>query len=396
MSSKYKLLNMRKKSIGLLLLMCLLFNAEKIQAQNGKEILVGVEYFNGWWEQARFWQTREVLTDSEKYFSGWWEQSPETWERQNKDWRPLYPERVPLLGAYSSQETMDKEIAAASEYGVDFFSILWYYPGNVEDKKVCDLLNSGLDFYMNSPNSYKMKFMVELCNHKPFAITTDEDWDKCMDVCVNAMKHPSYLRVDGRAVLKIHGGDQFYADNDSNLERSRQILQHMRQKAKEAGVGELLITVGTYGNKPVDSEHTFVQAGIDGTMQYMDPTDLPMKEIDYSYDLLAARAKKMRDLRKNDAISWTPYLPAGWNPRPWSDPRASFSFPSRKQWKSSLKELKEDLLKSSNLGLPRKDGTTQKAFTIFAWNEFAEGGMLVPTVGDQYMKLEVVKEVFGK
>lgn len=349
------------------------FIGETIQAQEDKEILVGCEYFNGWWQQ-----------------------TPNKWERRGKDWRADYPERVPLLGEYNSQETMDKEIEAAAEYGVDFFTILWYYPGNVKKKDNCDLLNGGLKHFMDSPNSGKMKFMVELCNHAPFAIITDEDWDKCMDVCVNAMKHPSYLRIDGRAVLKIHGGDQFHIDNGSNLERSTQIIQRLRQKALNSGVGELLITVGTYGDKPIDSEHTFVQTGVDGTMQYMDPTDLSQKETDYSYEILAARAKEMRNLRKKDAISWTPYFPAGWNPRPWEDPRAAFNLPTRKQWKSSLKELKKDLLKSNNLGFPRKDGTTQKAFTIYAWNEYGEGGILAPTVGDQYMKLEVIKEVFGK
>ena len=358
--------------MGFLLLMCLLFNAERIQAQTSKDILVGCEYFNGWWKE-----------------------SPNKWERKGKDWRPQYPERIPLLGEYNSQETMDKEIEAASAYGVDFFSILWYYPGQLKDKGACDLLNAGLDHFMNSPHSGKMKFMVELCNHSPFAIISDEDWDNCMDVCIKAMKHPSYLQVDGRAVVKIHGGDQFHIDNGSDPERSSQIIQGMRERAREAGIGELLITVGTYGNKPVDAEHVFVQAGIDGTMQYMDPTALPQKEDDYSYDILAARAKEMRDLRKKDAISWTPYFPAGWNPRPWADPRAAFSLPTRKEWRSGLKELKKDLLKSSNLGFPRKDGTTQKAFTIYAWNEWGEGGILAPTVGDQYMKLEEIKKVFG-
>jgi hypothetical protein len=350
----------------------LLLLVNTLYAQKDTSILVGVEYFNGWWKE-----------------------SPNKWERQGKDWRAQYPERIPLLGEYNSQETMDKEIEAASGYGVDFFSILWYYPGQLKDKGACDFLNAGLNQFMNSPNSGKMKFMVELCNHSPFAIITDEDWDKCMDVCIKAMKHESYLRVDGRAVVKIHGGDQFHIDNGSDVERSAQIIQGMRKRAREVGIGELLITVGTYGNKPVDGDHVFVQAGIDGTMQYMDPTVLPQMETDYSYDMLVARAKEMRDLRKNDAIPWVPYFPAGWNPRPWGDPRAAFSLPTRKEWKSSLKELKEDMRKSSNLGFPRKDGTTQKAFTIYAWNEYGEGGMLAPTVGDQYMKLEVIQEVFG-
>ena len=33
---------------------------------------------------------------------------------------------MPLLGAYNSQKTMDAEITAAADAGVDFFQILWY------------------------------------------------------------------------------------------------------------------------------------------------------------------------------------------------------------------------------------------------------------------------------
>jgi len=36
----------------------------------------------------------------------------------------------------------------------------------------------------------------------------------------------------------------------------------------------------------------------------------------------------------------------------------------------------------------------QKAFTIYAWNEFGEGGFVAPTAGDKYMKLEAIQEVF--
>jgi hypothetical protein len=35
------------------------------------------------------------------------------------------------------------------------------------------------------------------------------------------------------------------------------------------------------------------------------------------------------------------------------------------------------------------------AFTIYAWNEFGEGGIVAPTQGDQYMKLEGIKTVFN-
>ena len=35
------------------------------------------------------------------------------------------------------------------------------------------------------------------------------------------------------------------------------------------------------------------------------------------------------------------------------------------------------------------------AQAIYAWNEFGEGGILAPTVGDQESKLEAVQKVFS-
>jgi hypothetical protein len=45
--------------------------------------------------------------------------------------------------------------------------------------------------------------------------------------------------------------------------------------------------------------------------------------------------------------------------------------------------------------LPRRDGIRQKAFTIYAWNEFGEGGIVAPIKGRGYMMLECIKDVFG-
>jgi hypothetical protein len=67
------------------------------------------------------------------YFAGWWKESPNKWHGQgwsvnDPDWRPKHPERVPLLGEYNDQATMDREILAAASHGVDFFAILYYFP----------------------------------------------------------------------------------------------------------------------------------------------------------------------------------------------------------------------------------------------------------------------------
>jgi len=98
------------------------------------------------------------------YFPGWWEALPNKWHRsshdkeQGEDWRSDFPERVPLLGCYNTQETMDKEIAAASTYGVDFFAMLWYYnePGR-EREPNSRFLENGLRYFPARPEGRNQK-----------------------------------------------------------------------------------------------------------------------------------------------------------------------------------------------------------------------------------------------
>src|ERR1035441_5867042 len=81
-------------------------------------------------EPSVYWKEQDVLVGV-NYFPGWWKPLPNKWQdRRGEDWRLRFPERVPSLGEYNDQETMNREIKAAAEAGVDFFSILWYYyPG---------------------------------------------------------------------------------------------------------------------------------------------------------------------------------------------------------------------------------------------------------------------------
>jgi hypothetical protein len=60
-----------------------------------------------------------------------------------------------------------------------------------------------------------------------------------------------------------------------------------------------------------------------------------------------------------------------------------------------LRHMAEELEQSTNLGIPLPGGGRQKAFTIYAWNEFGEGGIVAPTRGEGLMKLEAIREVFA-
>lgn len=340
------------------------------------------------------------------YFAGWWEELPNKWHghgwtAQEPDWRPQYPERVPAMGAYNVQATMDREIAAAAAHGVDFFSILWYFPqpGSGEEAEA-ERLNRGLQTYLASTNAGLMRFMVEYCNAAKFDATNDAQWTACVQAWLPALRHPSALRVDGRLVFKVHDAHRFVMGNGADAARCRAQLDQLRGAARAEGLGELVIGCGVMSRTRIAPEAVVAQV-FDFTATYMSIPPAEVREAEHPYADLAAEARAARKLHVADPIPWVPYLAAGWNPRPWTHPGADpnhrrfFAFPTRGEWAAELRAVRGDLAAEPRLGFPRRDGSRQPAFTIYAWNEFGEGGIVAPTEGRGALMLEAIREVFG-
>lgn len=352
----------------------------------------------------------EPLASAEKpiligvnYFAGWWRPLPNKWVVINgRDWREDYPGRVPLLGQYNEQETMDREIIAASDYGVDFFLILWYFNGidNTEDREPhTRLLNVAVDQFRQSPNAGRMSFAIEYCNHEPFQIKEQADWDWAVKTWVDAMKHPSYLRVGGKPFFKVHSWHHYWYENGEDFDQCMARLQQLRQAARDAGLGEMLIGCGIGSYQPIPVAEVRIPKLFDFTATYMElPLDLPPREGNayHPYETLAEFMRGSRYVHGGDALPYVPYFGLNFNAEPWGDQRSRFEFPTREQLKREFQLLKADLENAElKLGIPLDDGTLRKIFTLYAWNEFGEGGFLAPTVGEKTMKLEVLDEVFG-
>jgi hypothetical protein len=330
------------------------------------------------------------------YFAGWWEPLPNKWHDpiNGSDWRKHYPGRVPLLGEFNTQATMDKEIEAAAAYGVDFFSILWYpIPEGVECEKNVRNINAGLAHFLASPQSGRMKFMVEICNHPPFTIKTDEEWGHCIQALLPAFKHPSYLRAGGKRVVKIHSAHHFAADNGKDTMRQKRLLDRLRFAVKTADLGEMLIGCGMVGGSAIGRDWPVAEL-YDFTNTYMDVPKLEARPEDYPYDRLAKAIRHWNAQAARSVLPYVPFIAAGWNPRPWKDGRPAFAFPTREEFAAELRQLAADFGTKPNFGLPLPDGGRQKMLTIYAWNEFGEGGIVAPTRGENYRKLEAIREVF--
>jgi hypothetical protein len=129
---------------------------------------------------------------------------------------------------------------------------------------------------------------------------------------------------------------------------------------------------------------------------YMDMPGPPKVEKPYPYSLLLGLAEQAwKTYGEKSPRPYVPYVPIGWDPRPWKDPRPSFDLPKPEEWQSALRKVKEALDKSPNLGLRATLAQRQKMLLIYAWNEFGEGGIVAPTRGEGTMKLEAIRQVFG-
>lgn len=332
------------------------------------------------------------------YFAGWWEEKPNKWEDRfdGHNWLDEYPQREPLLGMYNSQATMDREIIAAAEHGIDFFMMLWYFmpPGKSDSWYSHSDLNKGFELFMKSPQANRMKFCIEFCNHSPHGVKTEKDWRECVDTWTEIMKHPSYLRIGGRLLFKVHGCGTMWSDCGNSLERVAAWIEILRNRVRQEGLGEMIIGAGNPG-VTVWQDHWAGEV-FDFSCDYMSfPKYLEKKNECYKYDKLATHLQSIRAGHRFDTIPYMPFIAAGFDPSPWKDERPAFMPPTREQWKRELRFIAKDLNNIHNLGVPLPDGQLCKIFTIYAWNEFGEGGYIAPTEGDKYFKLECIRETFG-
>ena len=326
------------------------------------------------------------------YFAGWWPGLPNKWQTDGRDWRPDWPDRIPALGEYNEQAVMDREIAAAADHGIDFFQILYYCqrPGAPTQPHE-EMLNVGLDQFMASPNSARMKFTIEVVNHAPFDAPEIEEWRAACMVWARAMQHPSYLRIDGRPVFKIHGYDWFLKGAGRKVEVAKERLNLLRSIVREAGSGEIMLSAGVM---PMEIPEGPLASEFDFFTTYMAVPPLAARAAPYPYTKLTEDAENgwNNQIRKNPH-HYVPYLAAGWDPRPWKVPSPSFTMPTRAEWTDALQRAKRALDTEPRLGVPTRTGR-QKMLLIYAWNEFGEGGILAPTRNGGTMKLEAIRAVF--
>jgi hypothetical protein len=172
-----------------------------------------------------------------------------------------YPERIPLLGNLTvDQSTIAAEIETADK-ALDFFDVLYYdggmdcgmAPGSDPNLRYC--LDSAIAFMLNSSivwgSTKRLHFFISYSNdidrsHANVFVGAagEAKWTGLVRTWVSAMRHPRYLKIDGRPVFKILIPDIFVTECGGNATLATLRLDELRAAARKAGLKSPLIGGG--------------------------------------------------------------------------------------------------------------------------------------------------------
>lgn len=219
-----------------------------------------------------------------------------------------------------------------------------------------------------------------------------QDYDKVpatafIDDILEFLRDPRYLKVDGKPVLSVY--------RISQIPDFRSVVAHWRARAREEGLGELLILNVDVAREFDGLKGAAVDAGLDGT-HWFPPHNAKWEWIDYgqlgadadfrgnllSYGAMAADAE-----RRVDSIE------------DWIYPAVMVDFDNtaRRQWSADVWHGSNPYtfrrwLASTAAAVESRD-PEQRLIFINAWNEWAEGAVLEPTVRHGHGYLCAVRDV---
>ena len=312
--------------------------------------------------------------------------------------------KVPLWGYEDEADPriMAKKIAAAADHGVSAFLFCWYYyeQGSYLDRA----LNEG---YLRAENKVRVPFALMWANHdvctQPFrkGAVSREVFDRMVELLIaRYFPDAAYWRLDGRCYFSIYQPMTFIAGM-GGAEAARQALDAMRAKMRAAGLGELHLNLVDFQLlKLSDPLEPVRQLGADSVTSYVwihDPAawrELSFPQADYT----RVRDAYFQSWDRHWSQSAVPHFPnvtMGWDPTPRlrpDQPHRGRGYPDTGVMTGNTPERFHEALEMAKERAERHP-TGPRVITVYAWNEWTEGGYLEPEAATGTRYLECIREV---
>ncbi len=312
-----------------------------------------------------------------------------------------YQPKQPLWGYEldNDPKVMEKWIDAATAHGVNTFIFDWYWYDNGP------YLESSLnDGFLKAANNQKMNFYIMWANHDvkrnywnvhrykddtSILWRGDVDWENFKIIVERVIRQyfhqPNYYKIDGMPVFSIFSPELFIK-GVGGLDEAAKALDYFRAEVKKAGFSGLHVQM-IRGGIPNEAQlDMLAKLGINSVTQYN--WGGPHYE---DYMRWAGEAQE-RMLKWGEALN-IPFFPnasIGWDDSPRFPAKTAKDIVhynnTPQSFATYLQKAKEYCDAHPN---------QPKLITIFSWNEWIEGGYLLPDMKYGFGYLEAVKEVLS-
>jgi hypothetical protein len=325
----------------------------------------------------------------------WWGGVRDFYEGRNQGLVDDYSGYKPAIGYYNDTDpsVMERHIVQARENGLSYFDFYYYWDkvGHRENQRWM----AGIDSFLLARNSNDFRYMVSIVSGQWELAIPESDFTLVSEVLVyKHFSRSNYLRTDdGRPILYFLGPT---AIGDGSPEQLAAFIQELRDTSRAAiGVNPFILMNYLDLSQSTGSEFGWSQYGeslrnvVDGYRPFAagfpTPSDLPS----FYANHLAVYGSKPSQLSMMTGLDDRARIEVQrWGDRPmtiaeyWLWPGFGAS-----QIAEEIGDLKQ-LIDQAPTDINRK-------VSLYAWNEWHEGGKLEPNVAQGALLLKTVAEAFG-
>ncbi len=310
-----------------------------------------------------------------------------------------YQPKVPLWGYEMDDDplVMEKWIDAASDHGINTFIFDWYWfdGGPFLESS----LNEG---FLKAKNNEKMNFYLMWANHDvkrnywnvhKYQEDEAELWDGAIDldnfktivsrVITRYFTQKNYYKIDGQPVFSIFSIWNL-TEGLGGIEQTKEALDYFREETKKAGFPGLHLQLIVFGSPSPDIIHKVNTLKFNSVTKYNWGWSQEQDYIKWATKAIDQRNQWDTSL----SVPYFPNVSIGWDDTP--------RFPGKGE-EHIVRYNKTPESFSSALELARKYTDNHpdqaKLITVFSWNEWIEGGYLLPDMKYGFQYLDAVKKV---
>lgn len=386
-------------TIGYLLVIGMMWNVKAQKTDESSTEVVAI-YYPHWhnYDHGTAWKGE-----------GWTE-----WVEMN-DAKPKFPgHQQPKKSSWGNFDESDprwveKEINLAADHGIDVFLYDWYWYSGV--KTMEEALEQG---FLHAENRNRMKFALMWANHdrrdqfypefgKPRTVWlpirhSPRDLNRVIDYCiVHYFQEPNYWKVNGCLFFSIYQAEEFITQLGGH-QKTLTLFKEIDARLKKAGLPPMHWNAMVSNPKEASLAQ---QAGFHSTSRYnINTANKVMPDFTERYeDVMEAHHEHWNKMTNESPLINLPVVTMGWDPTPRC--RQDFPWPyPHKEYPyvpvvvGNTPELYEQLLNDAAKHI-EKDVRNPFAVLLYCWNEWTEGGYLLPEERTGTAYVEAIKKVFG-